>query len=539
MKTTLSIRSANLLFLISIVLVLTLGSLMQLLSLEWGLIGTEVLCIGLPAVLFLRLQHVPLRQGLRLNPISWKVVLLCLALGIGGWLFAGFIDIYMMQITGQPPVDIPANMLPNTAFEGILYAIALAIFAPLGEETLFRGVIQGAYEKRRSAVIAVIFSSLMFAFYHFRLTGLPALLPLAFLLGYVVWRTQSLYAGMLIHFANNGVSAGFSLVSLFAPNTEFPFPFPSVWTALLGLVILAVGLWGLRRITTAPAQAALPAGAEAPAEAPVEAPSAAARQPGLLAVYWPLVVAALLYVVVAGATLLVALNPQLTAQKGVSFYPGALDHTETYDYRAVNRAGDNVGSVHCTVRPVSAALELNCKRQVQGYEIQVGSSTWIDNTNTAEWTVRWDAGTMQLDGYTYKVQFDNGGGYHSEVNGQQLITINDGKTLSAERAAELFVEEEWPWRGGNMILSPGENRMINFGRLLQWDNATNASQPVVTEELLRMQVGETLKVPAGEFSTVKVSIGGKSTAWYTLNDPRRLVRYDDGINFYELESASP
>ncbi len=538
MKPTTSIRSANVLFLISILLVLTLGSVLQLLSLEWGLIGTEVLCIGLPAVLFLRWQRVPLRQGLRLNPISWRVVLLCLLLGIGGWLFAGFIDIFMMQVTGQPPVDIPTSMLPSTAFEGILYAVALTIFAPLGEETLFRGVVQGAYEKRKSAVVAILFSSLMFAFYHFRLTGLPALLPLAFLLGYVVWRTQSLYAGMLVHFANNALAAAFSLVGMFAPQTELPIPFPSVWTALAGLVILGVGLWVLRRITPEPAAAAPYAEAPSLVE-PVEVQPDTSKQPGWFSVYWALIVSGLLYVVVAGMTLYVTLNPQLNAQKGVAFYPGELDHPIDYEYQVVNRAGDQVGNVSCTVQPVDSYLELDCTRHVNGYEIQVGSSTWIDTTNDAKWNARWDAASMNLDSFTYDVEFENGNNYHSEVTGGQLITITDGKTLTADRPEEVLVELEWPWRSGNMRVSPGEKRLVSFGRLLQWDKATQSSQPVVAEELLQMQMDEQLKVPAGQFSTVKISIGGKSTAWYTFDDPRRLLRYDDGINFYELVSTTP
>ncbi len=538
MKSSISIRSANVLFLISIVLVLTLGSVMQLLSLGWGLIGTEVLCIGLPAVLFLRFQHVPLRQGLRLNPISWRVVLLCLLLGIGGWLFAGFIDIFMMQVTGQPPVDIPTGMLPSNAFEGFLYAAALAIFAPLGEETLFRGVVQGAYEKRKTAVVAILFSSLMFAFYHFRLTGLPALLPLAFLLGYVVWRTQSLFAGMLVHFANNSLAAAFGLVGLFAPQTEFPIPFPSVWTALAGLLILAVGLWLLRRVTPEPASA-VPS-AEAPGLVdPVELQPAAARQSGWFSIYWPLIVSGLLYVVVAGMTLYVTLNPQLTAQKGVSFLPGELDHVISYEYQVVNRAGDKVGSVSCTVQPLDTYLQLDCRRRVKGYEITVGSSTWIDNGNTAQWTAQWDADTMHLHSFTYDTQFENGSQYHSTVTADALVTTVDGNTLQADRPDELLVEHEWPWRGGNLQLNPGESRLVNFGRLLQWDSLTNSSQPTVSEELIEMQSAEAVQVPAGEFDTVKVTVGGKSTVWYSAVDPRLTLRYDDGINFYELESVSP
>ncbi len=536
MKTTLSIRSANILFLISILLVLTLGSLMQVFSLSWGLIGTEVLCIALPTILALRLQHIPLRQGLRLRMPSLGVVLLCLLLGVGGWLVAGFIDVFIMQLTGQPAVDLTGVNLPTSTLDYLIYGLALAVFAPLGEEILFRGAIQGAYENHKTPAVALTISSLMFAFYHFRLTGLPALLPLAFLLGYVVWRTQSLFSGMLLHFANNLLAAGFGMVASLIPNIQVIVP--SVWSALVGLLILIPGLWALRRITIAPRLAAPAVPAESvPSEAPVAV--VPLKQPGWFAVYWSLIVAGLLYLAVAGLTLMVALNPKMTAQKGVTFQPGRLDHTVSYEYRVVNRAGDNVGSVNCTVQPVDQFLDLDCARQVRGYEIKVGNSQWIDNGNTAHWTARWDAQTMGLIAFTYDIEFENGSVYHSTMTPNSLVTSVDGTTLKTDRPNDLLVEHEWPWRAANLDLTVGANRMVDYGRLLQWDNVTNSSQPVVTPELLRVQSGGNLTVPAGEFPTFKVMIGDKSTAWYSTGRSSLLVRYDDGINFYELVSAAP
>lgn len=49
-----SIQSANWLYLISIVLILTLSARLQQASFGWGLLGTEVLLILLPVGLFLR-----------------------------------------------------------------------------------------------------------------------------------------------------------------------------------------------------------------------------------------------------------------------------------------------------------------------------------------------------------------------------------------------------------------------------------------------------------------------------------------------------
>jgi hypothetical protein len=65
-----SIFSVNLLYLVTMLLVLVLGAVMQSLHFIWGLIATEALLILLPTVAFLRLRRIPLQEGLRLKPIA-------------------------------------------------------------------------------------------------------------------------------------------------------------------------------------------------------------------------------------------------------------------------------------------------------------------------------------------------------------------------------------------------------------------------------------------------------------------------------------
>ena len=249
MKKDLSLFSANLLFALTMLLVLTLGSLIQTANLSWGLIATEVFLIALPTVLFLRRQHVPLAEGLRLKPIPLLTAFICVLLGIGLYFVGAVIDGVMAQLSGMQSVPIESSMLPKTGLEMAAYFAALAIFAPLCEEILFRGVIQGAYENRKSARFAIIITALLFAFYHFRLSGLPGLLPIAFVLGYVVWRTGSVYAGMLIHFGNNGASA-FQNILYFATGKGYPINF--LWAALAGLVVTIVLLVLIARLHPRP-----------------------------------------------------------------------------------------------------------------------------------------------------------------------------------------------------------------------------------------------------------------------------------------------
>jgi membrane protease YdiL (CAAX protease family) len=290
MRNALTVRSANVLYLVTVLLVITIGSVIQLADLSWGLIGTELFLLALPTVLFLRFRKVPLRQGLRFTPIKPLSVLLCLLMGASIWLVGGYLDLLLAEITGIPPIDIPPEMLPDTMSEGVLLVIALALAAPIGEELLFRGAIQGAYETRFRSASAITIVALMFAIYHFRLAGTLALLPVAFMVGYVVWRTQSIWAGMAVHFANNLASGLFTYAALFTPDMELPFP--SLLWAAIGAAVAAVSLYFFVRENAAPVELIPPVTEEA-----VQARSS------WLATYWPVLVVFVLYLAIGALTL--------------------------------------------------------------------------------------------------------------------------------------------------------------------------------------------------------------------------------------------
>ena len=101
MRKTLSLLGANVLFLLTMLLVITLGSTMQLFNLSLGLIATEVLLIALPTLLLLRARKVPLKAGLRLTPIPVLTALLCVLLGFATFMFSLLIEAVIVRISGR------------------------------------------------------------------------------------------------------------------------------------------------------------------------------------------------------------------------------------------------------------------------------------------------------------------------------------------------------------------------------------------------------------------------------------------------------
>jgi hypothetical protein len=109
----LSIFSVNLLYLVTIVLNLGIGSLLESLHFIWGLIASEILLFLFPAIAFLRLRRIPPKAGLRLMPIRPLVGLLCILLGFTTYLFTIIIGAVMARLISMPAVTLPFEAIPR------------------------------------------------------------------------------------------------------------------------------------------------------------------------------------------------------------------------------------------------------------------------------------------------------------------------------------------------------------------------------------------------------------------------------------------
>ena len=71
------------------------------------------------------------------------------------------------------------------------------------EETAFRGLIQGWLRRAITPLKAIVFAGFLFTVLHFSILSFPYLFGLGFLLGWVKWKTGSIYPAILIHFLHN------------------------------------------------------------------------------------------------------------------------------------------------------------------------------------------------------------------------------------------------------------------------------------------------------------------------------------------------
>ena len=162
---------------------------------------------------------------MRLNFPHTGAVMFASALLIIGM---GFWTNYLTELAGLPDEK---KQLFELAMNHPMGIIAIVIMAPLMEELLFRGAMQGYLLSRwKNPVWAIVVPALLFGIGH----GNPIQIPFAFVtglvLGWVYYRTGSLLPGMLMHFVNNGTSVllyhlvegiviGASLLEPFMPET--------------------------------------------------------------------------------------------------------------------------------------------------------------------------------------------------------------------------------------------------------------------------------------------------------------------------------
>ena len=89
----------------------------------------------------------------------------------------------------------------------LMNLLIIAVLAAVGEEFLFRGVLQNIFSKvfkNPHAVIWIV--GLIFSLIHFQFYGFFARMFLGVYLGYLLYYTKSIWTPVLAHFTNNAIS---------------------------------------------------------------------------------------------------------------------------------------------------------------------------------------------------------------------------------------------------------------------------------------------------------------------------------------------
>lgn len=232
----------NTVFLVTAVLLITLGYYLQAKNIYAGLLITELVIIPLPAFMYIKWKGISAKEAFRFNGISlstlWKCALITLCVYPVG-LFLNLLGSLVLDMLGEPlPLHIPAA---ESGREYIKNILVIAFAAGVGEELFFRGFLLKGYEwlgERK----AVIYSAILFGIFHFNIQNFvgPAFLGIVFAVMSI--KTGSVAAPVVGHFINNAVSVTFMFIAGLTTDTAVQGVEGNL-TA--GAMVSSVAFWGI------------------------------------------------------------------------------------------------------------------------------------------------------------------------------------------------------------------------------------------------------------------------------------------------------
>jgi membrane protease YdiL (CAAX protease family) len=212
----LSFFNGNTLYMTVMILFVTVGYIAQQRDFTSGILITEFLLIALPAIIFTKSNGASVKKELRFNSLSFIDALLVIVAAVSAYFVAVFINLVAeIFISMMGDLIVPDIPFAKNLKEYLLLLFLIAGSAGICEEILFRGFILRSYEKL-GMWPGIIITALLFSMLHLNIQNMAAPFFLGIFLGFVVYKTNSIYAGMLGHFINNGVSVtwGYVIMSL-------------------------------------------------------------------------------------------------------------------------------------------------------------------------------------------------------------------------------------------------------------------------------------------------------------------------------------
>lgn len=125
-----------------------------------------------------------------------------LALAFLGFSFSiSFSSILNLTKLSPETVQNLSNAIMNNSI--IIPLISIGILAPIMEEFIFRGMILNLFSKNMNIKLAILFQAIIFSLYHMNLVQMLPTFVLGLITGTIVYYSNSLTSGIIIHVVNN------------------------------------------------------------------------------------------------------------------------------------------------------------------------------------------------------------------------------------------------------------------------------------------------------------------------------------------------
>ena len=198
----------------------------------------------LPGVLFAALKGYDFRATFSIRAPSLRGLAGAVLLGLSGWTLAAGLLVRLFP----PPESFARGMrqvlmLDDGQIPGALLFLLIAVSPAVCEELFFRGLVMRGF-RGLGMWPAILATAFLFGLAHASIYRLLPTMALGVMMGYAVWRTRSIFAGMAVHVLNNGLVVALgkyksvsSLLRLSPTDAYLPWSYIAV-----GAVVMAAGV---------------------------------------------------------------------------------------------------------------------------------------------------------------------------------------------------------------------------------------------------------------------------------------------------------
>lgn len=170
-----------------------------------GIVATQLIILLVPLLVAVYTRK-SLRKTFSLRRMPFRGLPAAILMSIGA-IFVGAVLSTLVSLL-FPASAMSAEDSLSDLFNGSFLPtlLMIAVLPAVCEEVLFRGYIFTAMAGRFKPVAAMIVTSVMFGIYHMSVVRFFTTALLGFFSAYVVYRTGSIFCGMLMHVINNSIA---------------------------------------------------------------------------------------------------------------------------------------------------------------------------------------------------------------------------------------------------------------------------------------------------------------------------------------------
>ena len=214
---------------------------------EYGVLAAEWLLLFIPALLFVVIGRYDAKRTLSLRLPTSRALFGATLLAMGAlpliWL-VGWLQTFVLPVPREVLEGLQELMTAESLARGAWLLLVLAVTPAFCEEIIFRGVLLGS-TKTLGPWRLVVLNGLVFGAFHLSFQTVIRFLPTALLGGliaWVVWRTKSIWVGVLMHFLNNATIIALTSWENTRESFSDPEMAPPVWLVLASVVTVGFGI---------------------------------------------------------------------------------------------------------------------------------------------------------------------------------------------------------------------------------------------------------------------------------------------------------